>query len=482
MPKIIARLKADPAKWYLANGISPPLWISDAEAAGWSPDVLRDLHRAQVETEHGANRWAHFANLGLATWLLTQPLLIDVREPLLRGSEVALAAALLVCAALALSSRAQWARWACAGIGALIMAAPFVFATRNPAAYLSDTLVGALVFAFAVGTKPEPGSSAVASLTGPIDPPGWSYNPSSWSQRLPIIALAFIGLYVSRYLAAYQLGHIPDVWDPFFAGSADDPQNGTEEIITSWVSRAWPVSDAAMGAYTYLLEILTGIVGSRKRWRTMPWLVVLFGLMIAPLGIVSIFFIIIQPVVIGTWSTIALIGAAAVLVQIPYSLDELLATIQFLRRREKAGRGWLRVFFVGDTDDLPSSLDAGTASADEFNRSPGLVLRDMIGGGVGLPWTKHKATHGSDKAELRWLDIYLGGKQLDEIDRTLIDRIKFEREKIASGATTNRYLALLRAIWPVRRSASRSASTRPMCSPFAVSRSLRSAPRRGQQR
>lgn len=60
--------------------------------------------------------------------------------------------------------------------------------------------------------------------------------------------------------------------------------------------------------------------------------------------------------------------------------------------------------------------------------------------------TKHKATHEDDKAKLRWLDPYLGGKQLDEIDRTLIDRIKFDREKVSTAATTNRYLALIRAI------------------------------------
>lgn len=60
--------------------------------------------------------------------------------------------------------------------------------------------------------------------------------------------------------------------------------------------------------------------------------------------------------------------------------------------------------------------------------------------------TKHKATHADDKAKLRWLDPYLGGRHLDEIDRTLIDRIKFDREKIASAGTTNRYLALIRAI------------------------------------
>ncbi len=60
--------------------------------------------------------------------------------------------------------------------------------------------------------------------------------------------------------------------------------------------------------------------------------------------------------------------------------------------------------------------------------------------------TKHKATHDDDKAKLRWLDPYLGGKGLDEIDRTLIDKIKFDREKLASSGTTNRYLALIRAV------------------------------------
>ena len=161
----------------------------------------------------------------------------------------------------------------------------------------------------------------------------------------------------------------------------DNPRNGTEEIITSSVSKAWPVSDAAVGGYTYVLEILTGIVGSRTRWRTMPWLVILFGLMIAPLGITSIFFIIIQPIVIGTWSTLALIGAAAVLIQIPYSLDELLATLQFMRRRVKAGRSWLRVFLFGDTDEGETA-----PSPDEFDRRPTETLRAMWTGGVSLPW------------------------------------------------------------------------------------------------
>jgi hypothetical protein len=231
-----------------------------------------------------------------------------------------------------------------------------------------------------VALPPEPGVSPLAAVSGPESPPGWSYNPSSWSQRLPIIALAFVGLYVSRYLAAYQLGHIDGVWEPFFTG-LEEGKNGTETIITSDVSKAWPVSDAAVGALTYLLEILTGAVGSRRRWRTMPWLVLAFGLMIVPLGGVSIFFIIIQPIWIGTWCTLCLIAAAAMLVQIPYSLDEMVATVQFLLRRRRAGQSLLRVFLVGDTD-----RGAARALPGEFERSPAQIGRDMVSRRVNLPW------------------------------------------------------------------------------------------------
>ena len=384
LSNMVASLKADPAAWYAANGIPAPGWVTP----GGDSDALRTDHEARRKAEHGHWRWAHFVNIGLGSWLLTQPLLVGVQETGLRAAEMAMGLLLMVAASLALSWRAVWARWLCAGIGTVVMALPFMWSTANAAAYLSDTLVGALIFGLAVCSKPEPGSSAIAAMTGPTIPPGWSYNPSDWAQRLPIILLALLGLYVSRYLAGYQLGHIPALWDPFFAGSPTDPRNGTEEIVTSWVSTALPVSDAALGGYTYLLEILTGLVGSRRRWRTAPWLVLLFGLMIVPLGMTTILFIVIQPVMLGTWSTLALVGGAAVLIQIPYSLDELLATAQFLRRRVRAGQPWLRVLFLGDTDELPAANEKRVDSddGDEFDRPLGVVLKSIVGGGVSLPW------------------------------------------------------------------------------------------------
>jgi integrase len=65
-------------------------------------------------------------------------------------------------------------------------------------------------------------------------------------------------------------------------------------------------------------------------------------------------------------------------------------------------------------------------------------------------WLKeqsHKATAGEDVTKLRWLDQFLGGKPLDAISRSLVDRIT--DAKLAQGcsnATVNRTLEVLRAI------------------------------------
>ena len=65
---------------------------------------------AQIRRENSANSWAHFANMGLATWL------INVQEPWLRISEIILGLALLVFSIASLSWQATWARWASAGL------------------------------------------------------------------------------------------------------------------------------------------------------------------------------------------------------------------------------------------------------------------------------------------------------------------------------------------------------------------------------
>lgn len=378
---LVDSLKRDPLAWYRRNGITPPDWISAAEEAGHNAGTLLQRYRRQFAAQHQQSLWAHFVNMMLAAWLITAPFTLGYSSMPMTVSDIGAGIALLVCASLSLSASQTWARWACAVVGMWLLFAPLAFWAPDAAAYLNDTLVGMLVIGLAVLIRPSPGVSPVAAMTGPNMPPGWSMNPSDWFQRVPIIALALLGLLISRYLTAYQLGHIDSVWDPFFAGAPDDPRNGTAEIITSSVSRAWPVPDAGLGAMVYALEILVGLVGSTRRWRTMPWLVMLFGFLIVPLGAVSITFIIIQPIVLGTWCALCLIGAAAMLVQIPYSLDELVATGQFLLRRYRAGRPVLKIFLVGDTDEPGDEHEE-----KDFQRPPGPILKDMFGGGVNLPW------------------------------------------------------------------------------------------------
>ncbi len=381
LPKLIATLKADPNGWYAANGITPPPWLEAANHRVSDPEKLRARHEAEYRELHRANIWGAWANAGLGLWLITSPPLLGYQATGMAISDIAAGLALFAFGLLSLSWKMPWARFGAAAVGCWVMFAPLALWTSNGAAYLNATIIGMLAIAFSLCLRPAPGVSPVAAQTGPTIPKGWDYSPSDWFQRLPVIILAVVGLIVARYLTAYQLEAIDHVWEPFFPGTLAD-KNGTEQIITSSVSKAWPVPDAGVGALTYALEILVGVIGSSRRWRTMPWLVVVFGIMIVPLGAISIFFIVIQPIVIGTYSTLALIAAAAMVWQIPYSLDELVATGQFLYRRHKAGQPWLRVFFTGDTDEGPDKR-----RIDDFERAPRVIMKDMVTGGMTFPWT-----------------------------------------------------------------------------------------------
>jgi nucleoside-diphosphate-sugar epimerase len=395
LPKIIGKLRQGPAEWYQKNRIPLPLWLEDLAAQPEPEAQLITEYDALDRHEHRQTVWCHFANAALGLWLASSPFIfgladhwmepgeliapnqrgLELSDTWMTASDILTGLLITLFALLSLSRRIAWARWGTAALGTWLLFAPLVFWTPSAVAYANDTLVGALVILFAVGIPATPGVNPVARLVGPDAPPGWDYSPSSWNQRIPIIALALVGLFVSRYLAAFQLGHTDQAWDPFFG-------DGTERIITSSVSEAWPVSDAGLGAATYVLEIITGVIGDKRRWRTMPWLVLLFGIMIVPLGAVSIFFIIIQPIVIGTWCTLCLIAAAAMLLQIPYSFDEILATFQFLQQRRRQGKQLWHVLIHGDT------IEGGSADySDNFEAPPGAVLKEMLKGGVTVPWT-----------------------------------------------------------------------------------------------
>lgn len=355
-------------------------------------EMLRDEHRATL--------WTHYVNLALGLWLATSPFAygylsqhaVDANQlhttalrhlaaPELRNLWTAWSDAVsgvLVVLFSALSAmpsrRFPWAQWANAVVGFWLLWAPLVFWTPLPVAYANDTLVGALVIAFSVLVSMMPGMSMASMMGGPDIPPGWAYTPSGWLQRLPIAALGLLGFLISRYLAAYQLGYLDAAWDPFFG-------HGTQTIITSPTSRAWPVPDAGVGGVAYMMEVLMAIMGDRRRWRTMPWMVLMFAILVVPLGGVSIFFIIIQPIVIGTWCTLCLIAALAMALMIPYSLDEFVAMGQFLLDAKRQGKSLWRIFWMGD------AMEGGSEDrAKSFAGMPAEMIAEAVRG-VNLPVT-----------------------------------------------------------------------------------------------
>ena len=161
-------------------------------------------------------------------------------------------------------------------------------------------------------------------------PTAWDYNPSSWSQRWPLIVIAVIGFMIALYLGLYQLDVIASVWEPFFG-------NGSEAVLNSKISKALPVPDALLGAFSYLLDAVTGVIGNTRRWRTKPWIVVLFGIATGPLGLTSVLLVILQPVVVGAWCTLCLVTAVISIVMISPAMDEVLASFQYLQRVQREG-------------------------------------------------------------------------------------------------------------------------------------------------
>lgn len=411
LPEMIRRLKADPTDWYAKNKLEP------AAVAASAPEIEQVKERlggplergiAEVDAELEGHRaltlWAPLLAAGLGLWLIAAPFAYglfdpspdaaippalghtiappEVRDAWLGFSEILSGALIVAFALLGMARGRRWMQWVTAALGVWVLFAPLAFWTTSAAAYAADTLIGMLVVALAVAIPPTPGISRRALAADDDRPLGWSYSPSSFTQRLPIIALALVGLFISRYLAAYQLGHIDGLWDPFFGPRGAPVANGSEAVVTSWVSRGFPIADAGLGAFAYALDILTGAIGDRRRWRTMPWMVLLFGLLIIPLGVVSVSFIIIQPPLIGTLCTLCILQAAVTVVLVPYSIDEVLATCQYLYRSRRAGEPFWRTFLRGGP-----ALSENQTPGPDLDRSVAVVLREFVTGGVNYPWT-----------------------------------------------------------------------------------------------
>jgi hypothetical protein len=325
-----------------------------------------------IERHHYALMWTFVANGILGLWLIANPFLFDYKSHALVVSDTVSGALIILFEMLAFSPRLAQMRWCTAAVGFWLLLAPLIFWSPTPAVFLIDTLVACLVMAFAMLIPGIPGRGP-ASLEGPDQPPYWTYNPSSWIRRWLGIALALVGFFISRYLAAHQLGYIPHAWDPFFGA-------GSDHVTGSALSRSFPISDAGFGAVAYMMETLTGFMGDRARWRTAPFIAVMFALLVIPLGATSIVLVVLQPVVVGAWCGLCLISAAALLTSVPLAVHEAVAVGQFLVEARAQKKNLWRIFWFGG-----SITGAGQADPDRFRYSFAQRFIASIQG-VTVPW------------------------------------------------------------------------------------------------
>ena len=125
--------------------------------------------------------------------------------------------------------------------------------------------------------------------------------------RLPVLLLAAVGCGLASYLALYQLGVLAHVWEPFFG-------EGSQRVLHSFISRLLPVPDAALGAFGYAAELISGMIGGAKRCQTRPSLVVAYGVIVAFVTFTAVLLVIVQAFVIRAGCTLCLTSAAISLV------------------------------------------------------------------------------------------------------------------------------------------------------------------------
>ena len=160
-------------------------------------------------------------------------------------------------------------------------------------------------------------------------PHPWNYNPSSWPQRIKVALLAFVAFIIAIYLGLYQWQLIDHIWDPVFGEQSERVlTSDLSHQMTSWIR----VPDAILGAWAYLGDLVFALAGSTRRWQFRPWLVLLFGLDVIPLGIVSSILIFSQGAIVGNWCFLCIITAIISLTLVVLAYDEVFTSFTYLYR------------------------------------------------------------------------------------------------------------------------------------------------------
>ena len=155
------------------------------------------------------------------------------------------------------------------------------------------------------------------------------YNPSRWSQRIIICCVAGVAVLFAIYMGLYQWRLINHVWDPVFG---DQTQYVLDSDVSHTLNKWFRVPDSIMGAVAYLGDVIFALAGSTRRWQDRPWLVILFGIDVIPLGLVSAILVFMQGTVVGAWCFPCLITATVSIALVFLAYDEISTCVLYLWR------------------------------------------------------------------------------------------------------------------------------------------------------
>ena len=197
-------------------------------------------------------------------------------------------------------------------------------------------------------------------LHAPPEP--WEYNPSKWSQRVLIAVVALPAAIIATYMGLYQWRLIGGVWDPIFG---DQTLKVLDSDVSHTMGRWFLVPDAILGALAYLGDIIFALAGSTRRWQYRPWLVMIFGLDVIPLGIVSAVLVVLQGVAVGSWCFLCLVTAAISLVLVWLAYDEVWSCLIYLRRLWQRTHDWRLMWWTIWGWPSPEAHEVGQQVARE---------------------------------------------------------------------------------------------------------------------
>jgi uncharacterized membrane protein len=140
--------------------------------------------------------------------------------------------------------------------------------------------------------------------------------------RPVVVVLALVGCAVATVLTLFQVGVLDSVWEPFFG-------DGSRRVLTSALSRALPVPDAALGAVAYLAEAVLTALGRPDR----PRVVLASAVVAAGLGLAALGLLAAQAFLVGAFCTLCLVSAALSLTIAGLVLPEARPAVQRVRSR-----------------------------------------------------------------------------------------------------------------------------------------------------